>query len=102
MLDSKSYLTNIDKNPILAKLLKSTFYAQFCAGETKKEVKVNASAARDALGYDGVILEYALEVLGGDGKALTAEEIEADIQTWRRGILESIEVAREGDFIGVK
>lgn len=100
MLDSKSYLTSIERNPVLAKLLKSTFYAQFCAGENKKEVTVSTAAAREALGYDGIILEYALEVLGG--KAPTAEEIAAEIGVWRNGMLASIEVAREGDFIGLK
>ncbi|KAF2711916.1 carbapenem antibiotics biosynthesis protein card [Pleomassaria siparia CBS 279.74] len=100
MLDSKSYLTSIERNPVLAKILKSTFYAQFCAGETKKEVKVNTAAARDALGYDGIILEYALEVLGG--KAPTEQEIAQEIDVWRKGMLDSIEVAREGDFIGLK
>ena len=99
-LESKSYLMSIERNPVLARLLKTTFYAQFCAGETKKEVAVNTTAAREALGYDGIILEYALEVLGG--AAPTAEETAAEIEVWRKGMLESVEVAQEGDFIGLK
>lgn len=100
MLDSKSYLLSIEKNPVLSKLLKSTFYAQFCAGETKSEVKVNTASARDILGYDGIILEYALEVLGGTTP--TEAEIAQEIEVWQKGMLDSIEVACEGDFIGLK
>lgn len=100
MLDSKSYLMSIEKNPVLSTLLKSTFYAQFCAGETKTEVKANTASARDVLGYDGIILEYALEVLGGTTP--TEAEIAQEIEVWRKGMLDSIEVAQEGDFIGLK
>lgn len=100
MLDSKSYLMSIERNPVLSKLLKTTFYAQFCAGETKTEVVGNTSAARTLLGYDGVILEYALEVLGGNEP--TAEETAREIEVWKTGMLQSVEMAREGDFIGLK
>ncbi|ORX93969.1 FAD-linked oxidoreductase-like protein [Clohesyomyces aquaticus] len=102
MLNSKSYLMSIERNPVLSKLLKSTFYAQFCAGETKNEVKMNTTAARETLGYDGIILEYALEVLGGGPEEIPAEETAREIEVWRRGMLQSVEVAREGDFIGLK
>lgn len=102
MLDSKSALTSIEKNPLLAVLLKSTFYAQFCAGENENEVRKTAAVARDTLGYDGIMLEYGLEVLGDGGKAPTAEETEREIQVWRKGMLDSIEMMREGDFVGLK
>jgi hypothetical protein len=91
---------NIEKNPVLSKLLKSTFYAQFCAGETPKEVKIATNAAKKDLGYDGIILEYALEVLGGAEP--TAAETAQEIEVWRKGMLASIETASPGDFIGLK
>lgn len=91
---------SIEKNPLLSRLLKSTFYAQFCAGENKNEVVRNTSTARELLGYDGIILEYALEVLGGT--APTAEETAREIQVWKKGMLQSVDMAREGDFIGLK
>jgi hypothetical protein len=100
LLDSKSWLMSIERNPIVSKLLKSTFYAQFCAGEHSKEVVGNLADARTVLGYDGVIIEYALEVLGGAKP--TAEETKAEIQTWRKGMLQSVDMASEGDFIGLK
>lgn len=104
MLDSRSALMNVDKNRLLNRLLKSTFYAQFCAGETEEEVQRITTAAKSDLGYDGIILEFALEVLDGEGEAATAdsEATELEIETWRKGMLESVKMASAGDFIGLK
>ncbi|KAF2848526.1 proline oxidase-like protein [Plenodomus tracheiphilus IPT5] len=99
MLDSKSFLMSIEKNPILETVLKKTFYAQFCVGEKKDEVVRNTDFAR-TLGYGGILFEYALEVLGG--KAPTAEETKKEIEVWRKGMLQSVDMAREGDFVGLK
>ncbi|KAF3039796.1 proline dehydrogenase [Didymella heteroderae] len=100
MLDSKNYLMDVERNPLIRTLLKSTFYAQFCAGDKAHEVKPNLAAARSVLGYDGVIIEYALEVLGGSEP--TAAETAAEIEVWRKGMMKSVEMASEGDFIGLK
>ncbi|KAH8721533.1 carbapenem antibiotics biosynthesis protein card [Phaeosphaeriaceae sp. PMI808] len=100
MLDSKSYLMSIEKNPILAQLLKKTFYAQFCVGEKKDEVVRNTNFARSVLGYDGILFEYALEVLGGTTP--TAAETAQEIAVWRKGMLQSVDMAKEGDFVGLK
>jgi DNA mismatch repair protein MutH len=100
MLNSKSYLMSIERNPILAKVLKSTFYAQYCAGEDAKEVQLKTAAAKRDLGYGGIILEYSLEVLGG-AKPTEAEAAQ-EIEVWKKGMLASIEAASPGDFIGLK
>ena len=100
MLDSKSYLMSIERNPVLSQILKKTFYAQFCVGEKKNEVVANTNFAREVLGYDGILFEYALEVLGGT--APTAEETAHEIEVWRKGMLQSVEMAKEGDFVGLK
>ena len=103
MLDSKSALMNIDKNRLLNWLLKTTFYAQFCAGETQKEVQRNTTAAKTNLGYDGIILELALEALEGGGEATAdSEATERAIEIWRKGILATVQMASPGDFIGLK
>ncbi|CBX91252.1 similar to proline oxidase [Plenodomus lingam JN3] len=99
MLDSKSFLMNIDKNPILQSVLKKTFYAQFCVGDKKDEVVRNTDFAR-TLGYGGILFEYALEVLGG--AAPTAEETKKEVEVWRKGMLQSVDMAKEGDFVGLK
>lgn len=99
MLNSKSYLMSIERNPVLSNLLKKTFYAQFCVGEHKDEVVKNTDFAR-TLGYGGILFEYALEVLGGE--APTAAETKKEIEVWRKGMLQSVEMAKEGDFVGLK
>ncbi|KAF2278912.1 FAD-linked oxidoreductase [Westerdykella ornata] len=97
-------LLSPERNPLLAKILKSTFYAQFCAGESVAEVRQNTGAARKQLGYDGIILEYARELLEaeGKGKIQTEQEIAKDVREWEQGMLDSIAMARSGDFIGFK
>jgi len=100
MLDSKSYLMSIERNPVLSQVLKKTFYAQFCVGEKKDEVVRNTNFARSVLGYDGILFEYALEVLGGTTP--TAAETAREIEVWRKGMLQSVEMAQEGDFVGLK
>ncbi|CAO2649726.1 Nn.00g010180.m01.CDS01 [Neocucurbitaria sp. VM-36] len=80
MLNSKSYLMSIERNPMLSTFLKMTFYAQFCVGERKEEVVRNTDFARSVLSYDGILFEYALDVLGGE--APTAEETKKEIEVW--------------------
>jgi hypothetical protein len=100
MLDSKSYLMSIERNPVLSQLLKKTFYAQFCVGEKRHEVVANTNFAREVLGYNGILFEYALEVLGGTTP--TAAETAHEVEVWRKGMLQSVEMAKEGDFVGLK
>ncbi|KAF2822325.1 proline oxidase-like protein [Ophiobolus disseminans] len=100
MLDSKSYLMSIERNPVLSQILKKTFYAQFCVGEKRDEVVRNTNFARSVLGYDGILFEYALEVLGGTTP--TAAETAQEIEVWRKGMLQSVEMAQDGDFVGLK
>lgn len=105
LLSSHFILTDVDRNPLLRWLLRKTFYAQFCAGETKTEVQ---RAARDikSLGYSGVIFEYALEVMGNGvgGAAHDAESAKTtkEIEMWRMGMVETVEMCEDGDFIGLK
>lgn len=96
MLESKSLLFNIDRNPLMKALLWETFYKQFCAGETPTQVQKTCNDLR-AQGYGGVILEYALEVL----KDAEGNENE-DVQVWRKGMLDTVSMATEGDFVGLK
>lgn len=100
MLDSKSVLLNPDRNMILRWIFKNTFYAQFCAGENKAEVQKNVAAVKQ-MGYTGVILEYALEVLGNESGA-SADNTAAEIEVWRKGMLDTVDMASPGDFVGLK
>lgn len=96
MLESKSALFNVQKNPLLRWLLWETFYKQFCAGESKTQIDRTCAGLRQQ-GYAGVILEYALEVLkDAEGHEAT------DVAVWRKGLLNTIEMSQPGDFVGLK
>lgn len=97
MLESKNPLFRIDTNPVMKMLLMKTFYKQFCAGGNDAEVAKTCAEVRQ-LGYSGVVLEYALEVLKDDVKS---NELE-DVAVWRKGMLDSIRMAAEGDFVALK
>lgn len=96
ILDSTSPLLDPERNHLLRSLLWESFYKQFCAGETAAQVAKSCSDLRSQ-GYAGVILEYALEVL----KDAKGNEIE-DVAIWRKGMLDSVDYAAEGDFVGLK
>ncbi|GAM85190.1 hypothetical protein ANO11243_031940 [Dothideomycetidae sp. 11243] len=96
-LDSKSWLTDVERNPVLKLILRETFYKQFCAGENKDAVR-ETMKIQEKVGFHGVMLEYALEVLK-DAKG--ADEVK-DVEVWRRGLLDSVDAARPGDFVGLK
>jgi len=103
MLQSRSPLLQPSTNPVLHALLKHTFYAQFCAGETAAEVQ-RTLAALQRTGYSGVILEFALEVLGSAAPtaAIPAAQTAAEVAAWRAGALASVAATREGDYVGLK
>ncbi|GKT52509.1 putative proline--tRNA ligase [Colletotrichum spaethianum] len=100
------------KNPLLRFLLKNTFYAQFCAGETPAEVRRTIDGLKD-IGFTGVILGYAKEVVlstaqtkdlaacGGEGEK--AEEcVRNEVTPWARGTMQTVRLAQPGDFVALK
>ncbi|KAK7528216.1 proline dehydrogenase [Phyllosticta citriasiana] len=98
-----------DKNRVLGYLLKKTFYSQFCAGQSKAEVERTAATVR-SVGYDGLSLEFALEVLLDDIECSSADktpgadsdETARQIEMWRTGALQTVEMVREGEFAALK
>ncbi|KAF2716460.1 FAD-linked oxidoreductase [Polychaeton citri CBS 116435] len=95
-LESKSFIFSLERNPAMRALLWETFYKQFCAGEKDLEVGKMCQDLRHQ-GFAGVILEYALEVLK-DAKGDEA----TDVETWRKGVLDTISISQPGDFVGLK
>jgi proline dehydrogenase len=108
---SKSPLLNPDTSPILRYALKHTFYAQFCAGETPAEVQKSLAALK-SMGYSGVILGHAKEVvLEGDDAAKLEKSRDCkeqdrcnaeDVAKWEKSTLDTILLAKEGDFVALK
>lgn len=113
---SRSYLFNVDRNPVLKAILKRTLYKQFCAGETEKETRRCVQQLKD-LGFKGVILTYAKETVF-DTRTKSEEhlsstsgkyhEMEAavtddtDIEAWRVGTLKTVNLISEGDILAIK
>ncbi len=94
---------DVSRNFLLKSLLKNTFYAQFCAGENKSEIlKTLGDLGR--IGYDGVILEYASEVLevGKNRESVRVQASEDNVEAWRQGMLETIQMTSKGDFMAMK
>lgn len=102
MLAAKSPLFDVERNPLLQVVFRKTFYDQFCAGETHREIQQTIKELHQ-IGYHGIILECALEVVDSDVQAAdkALDEL-ASIAFWREGLLKTIDMANPGDFIGLK
>lgn len=110
---NRSYLFNVDRNPVLKGIMKRTLYNQFCAGETERETKACVKQLKD-LGFKGVILTYAKEMVfdhNSKSASLHASEKaqetafptnDTDIETWRVGTLKTIDLISEGDILALK
>ncbi|KAJ4395608.1 proline dehydrogenase [Neurospora sp. IMI 360204] len=103
---------NPDRNPLLRAFLKKTFYAQFCAGENPAEVRQTIDSLKQ-IGFSGVILGYAREVVLTDSEtkdlascaadgAAAEECIRTEINPWAEGTMETVRLASPGDFVALK
>lgn len=107
LINSKYALTDPDRNVLLRWVLMPTFYSQFCVGDNKPRVQRTVDRVK-SIGFDGVILEYALEVMeeksANSTEKVMSEDAEAlrEIETWRTGMIETINMARPGDFVALK
>ena len=110
----RSYLFNVERNPVLKAILKRTLYNQFCAGETEQETKACVKQLKD-LGFKGVILTYAKEMVfdhkteSAEGhasekvasdKAVVTQDM--DIEAWKMGTLGTLDLISEGDILAIK
>ncbi|XXH06148.1 hypothetical protein Hte_012594 [Hypoxylon texense] len=108
---SNRAILNPDKNPLLHWFLKKTFYAQFCAGENAAEVRRTIDGLK-RIGFTGVILGYAREIVlsetqtrnlsACDAGPVAEECMRNEISPWAAGTLETVRLARPGDFVALK
>lgn len=115
LASSKSALLDPDINAILRYILSTTVYTQFCAGATPPEVKDYIHNLK-RMGYAGVILGYAKEVVmdedeaSATGASTTGNNTDAaeeqrnarEILDWKDGTMKTVELADEGDFVALK
>lgn len=99
----KTAVLDVAKNPLLNFLVKHTLYKQFNAGENKVEVQQSIRDIKN-LGYRGVLLGYAKEVLAGQGGVDPLDEKAGREETkmWLDGTLQTVDMAQEGDFVALK
>ena len=109
----RSFLFNVDRNPVLHAVLKKTLYNQFCAGESAAETRACVQQLKD-LGFRGVILTYAKEVVF-DHKSQTVHGAknlshsikdynvhDTSIEEWRIGTLNTVHLISRGDILAIK
>jgi pyrroline-5-carboxylate reductase len=113
---NRSFIFDVDRNPVLKAILKRTLYNQFCAGETEKETRACVNQLKD-LGFKGVILTFAKETVF-DSKAKQSQHVssttakfhemeaavadDTDIEAWRVGTLKTVDLISEGDILAIK
>ena len=100
---SRSAFLQPERNPFLKYILKKTFYAQFCAGETPPEVRRTVAQLKKT-GFQGVILAYAREIVLEPGVKIEkkADDELEEIEWWSRGTLETIKLSEKGEYAGFK
>ncbi|KAJ9356773.1 proline oxidase PrnD [Paecilomyces variotii] len=99
----KTPVLDVAKNPALNWIIKNTIYKQFNAGENKVEVQRSIQEMK-SLGYRGVLLGYAREVLAGEngGNLVDEKAAREEVDTWLQGTLQTVDMAQEGDFVALK
>lgn len=112
----RTWMFNLDKNPVLKAVIKKTFYDQFCAGTTAAETRTCVKALKN-LGFRGVILTYASEMLFDHKNSndfspgavaentqvgATGIKIDSVIESWRAGTVGTIDLIEEGDILAIK
>ncbi|KAL0930459.1 proline oxidase [Colletotrichum truncatum] len=108
----RSFLFDVDRNPILHSILRKTFYDQFCAGETAEQTKACVQRLK-GLGFKGVILTYAKETVfdhltqsshetGKVSSTSSIDGLDPEIESWRCGTLETAAQVGEGDYLAIK
>ena len=99
LVNSRMAVADPDRNPILKYILKKTFYAHFCAGETSEEAKKTILSLKN-MGY-GVILVCAKE-RDARAKEKVTEDTSNETEVWKKGNLETVRLAGRGDFVALK
>lgn len=111
LTNAQNPFLNLDNNPLVRFLLKRSIYAQFCAGENPTEVCATIDRLK-GIGFSGVILGYAKEATSSHEEAKilylegqeegTAHSIAKEVEHWAYGTLQSVALAKPGDFVAIK
>lgn len=102
----RGFLFSVERNPILHSIVKNILYNHFCAGENENEVKATIQNIK-SLGFRGVILTYAKEGPGisttkGYSSDVGLQNCDAEIAAWYQGVLQTVGMIGDGDFLALK
>lgn len=109
---NRSFLFDINRNKLLAWVVRRVAYRHFCAGESGSEVRQTLKRFK-TMGFRGTIVTYAREtVFDYHKKGVQGVEMASfsgkptdpcpNIQNWRNGVLETIDMLGQGDQLAVK
>lgn len=104
MSRTDSKLLHPDSNLLVKAMIKPIFYDQFCAGTTQREVARTRNDIR-AIGYSGIVLCLGREVHVGVSGSLDLtmhRNRDVEIDNWRDGNLETLNMVESGDLVGIK
>ena len=92
-----------DRNWVLNRLLKTTIYDHFCGGWQRHQIQGCLNRVK-SVGYAGVILQYAREIVAHDlAESSTVVDISAQqIQQWHEGNLQTLSMLGAGDYMAIK
>ena len=107
--NSPSGMLNPDKNPILKAIVKPLVYDHFCAGTNRSEIQARILQIK-SLGFSGVILCYGKEIQiqqssrphVDDDLDLSSQSFDQELELWKQGNLETLDMIGDGDFLGIK
>lgn len=104
--ESQSRWLHPDKNPFLRAAIRPIIYDQFCAGRDAAEIHKTSQTIK-SIGFSGAVLVYGKEVVldrssMAHGHEGTDTVMNAEIDQWRKGNLETLDMMGEGDWLGMK
>jgi proline dehydrogenase len=101
--ESRQPFLDPDRNPVLNKILRATLYDHFCGGWERDQI-LNCIKSVKNVGYAGVILNYAREIVAHDlaASSSTVDISAQQIQQWHEGNLQTLSMLGPGDYVGIK
>ncbi|KAL4966439.1 putative proline oxidase Put1 [Aspergillus stella-maris] len=108
VIDSRSSFLHPAKNPVTRRILRSTIYHHFCAGENEIEVRRSVQRMK-ALGFKGVTLGYARESVAKINvkdpavpAAVKQEALDLAVDEWKEGNIRTLKMIGDGDCMNIK
>lgn len=107
---NETKIFNPDHNILLKYILNKSLYEQFCAGQDAEEVSKTVTGVKD-IGFTGAILAYArespTEITKDESKKSQTQsdadgKTDRDISEWLDNSLQTVRLAKAGDFIALK